>query len=94
VRRCGYSPEDAQDLTQEFFARLLARDYLARADPQKGRFRSFFLAGLKNLLCDERDKAGRLKGGGGQTAISFDEQAAERRYGLEPVEEMTPERLF
>lgn len=72
VRRWGHSPEEAQDLTQEFFARMLAKDYLARADPQKGKFRSFLLAGLKNLLCDELDKAGRVKRGGGQTVISFD----------------------
>jgi RNA polymerase sigma factor (sigma-70 family) len=94
VRRWGYGPEDAQDLTQEFFARLLAKDYLTRADPHKGRFRSFLLAGLKNLLCDERDKQGRLKRGGRQQVISFDERVAEGRYGLEPVNELTPERLF
>jgi DNA-directed RNA polymerase specialized sigma24 family protein len=50
VRRCGYSCEDAQDLTQEFFAQLLAKDFVARADPLKGKFRSFLLAGLKHLL--------------------------------------------
>jgi len=94
ARRWGHGPDDAQDLTQEFFARLLAKDYLAKADPQKGKFRSFLLAGLKNLLCDERDKAGRLKRGGGQPVISFDERVAEGRYGLEPVDELTPERLF
>jgi RNA polymerase sigma factor (sigma-70 family) len=94
VRRWGHGPEEAQDLTQEFFARLLAGSYLAKADPQKGKFRSFLMAGLKNLLCDELDKAGRLKRGGGQKVISFDQQMAEGRYGLEPVDEMTPERLF
>ncbi len=94
VRRCGYSPEDAQDLTQEFFARLLAKDYLALAEPHKGRFRSFLLAGLKHLLCDEWDKARRLKRGGGQKVISLDAQAAEDCYRLEPVDAMTPERLF
>ena len=94
VRRWGHRPEEAQDLTQEFFARLLARGYLAKADPQKGKFRSFLLAGLKNLLCDELDKAGRLKRGGGQPVIAFDEQVAEGRYGLEPVDELTPERVF
>ena len=94
VRRQGYGPEDAQDFTQEFFARLLARDYLARANPQWGKFRSFLLAGLKRFLCDEWDKAHRLKRGGGQKAISFDAQLAEERYRLEPVEPVTPERLF
>jgi DNA-directed RNA polymerase specialized sigma24 family protein len=94
VRRQGYSPEDAQDLTQDFFTRLLARDYLARADPHWGKFRSFLLAGLERFLCDEWDKVHRLKRGGGQKAISFDAQLAEERYRLEPVEPMTPERLF
>ncbi len=94
VRRRGYSPEDAQDLTQEFFRRLLARNYLGVAEPNKGKFRSFLLAGLKNLLADERDKANRLKRGGGHKPISFDAPAAEERYWLEPVDAMTPERLF
>jgi RNA polymerase sigma-70 factor (ECF subfamily) len=94
VRRCGYGHEDAQDLTQEFFARLLAKDYVARADPHKGRFRSFLLTGIKNLLCDEQDKAHRLKRGGRQKVVSFDEQAAEDRYRLEPADELTPERVF
>jgi RNA polymerase sigma-70 factor (ECF subfamily) len=94
VRRRGYSPEDAQDLTQEFFARLIAKDYLSRADPAKGKFRSFLLPGLKHLLSDERDKAGRLKRGGGQRMISFDEKRAEDRYHLEPVDQRTPEQQF
>ncbi len=94
LRRWGSNPEEAQDLTQEFFARLLAKDYLAKADPQKGKFRTFLLAGLKNLVCDELDKASRLKRGGGQAVISIDEQAAEGRYGLEPADELTPDRLF
>jgi RNA polymerase sigma-70 factor (ECF subfamily) len=94
IRRRGYTPGDAEDLTQEFFARLLARDYLARADPHAGKFRSFLLAGINNLICDERDKARRLKRGGGQKVISFDGEAADARYRLQPAEMMTPERLF
>jgi RNA polymerase sigma factor (sigma-70 family) len=94
VRRRGYAPGDAEDLTQEFFARLLARDYLARADPHAGKFRSFLLAGINYLLSDERDKASRLKRGGGRKVISFDEEAAEARYRLEPEDQMTPERVF
>jgi RNA polymerase sigma factor (sigma-70 family) len=93
VRRCGHSPEDAQDLTQEFFARLLAGNYLALADPHKGRFRSFLLAGLRNLLRDEHDRITRLKRGGGQV-VSFDARTAEDRYRLEPADPVTPERLF
>lgn len=94
VRRCGYGHTDAEDLTQEFFMRVLAKDYLSRADPDKGRFRSFLLRGINNLLCDDRDRARRLKRGGGRKIISFDEQEAKHRYGLEPVDEFTPERLF
>jgi RNA polymerase sigma factor (sigma-70 family) len=94
VRRRGYGPEDAQDLTQEFFARLLAKDYLARADPEAGKFRSFLLTGLKRLLCDEWDKSRRLKRGGGRQVLSFDEKLAEDRYRLEPVDNVTPEVLF
>jgi RNA polymerase sigma-70 factor (ECF subfamily) len=94
VRRRGYSVEDAQDLTQGFFAQLLARDYLARADPQRSRFRSFLLSGLKRFLCDEWDKSRRLKRGGGQTVISLDAAAAEHRYQLEPADQLTPERVF
>jgi len=67
--------KQARDLTQEFFARLLAKDYLARVDPQKGKFRSFLLAGLKNLLWDELDKVGRLKRGGGQPELKMTEGA-------------------
>ncbi len=94
IRRRGYTPGDAEDMTQEFFARLLARDYLARADPHAGKFRSFLLAGINNLLCDERDKARRLKRGGGQKVISFDGEAAEARYRLQPADMMTPEHIF
>ena len=94
VRRQGYNPDDAQDLTQEFFAHLLASDYLTRADPQSGKFRSFLLTGLKHFLCDQWDKAHRLKRGGGRKLISFDQQTAEERYRLEPADLLTPERLF
>jgi RNA polymerase sigma factor (sigma-70 family) len=94
IRRRGYSPNDAEDLTQEFFARLLARDYLSRADPHAGKFRSFLLAGINYMLCDERDRARRLKRGGEQKVISFDEQSAETRYRLEPADKLTPEHVY
>lgn len=94
VRRRGYGPADAEDLIQEFFTRLMAGNYLARADPHKGRFRAFLLGGLNFLLSDERDKAHRMKRGGGTTSIPIDELAAERRYRQEPVESLTPERVF
>jgi RNA polymerase sigma-70 factor (ECF subfamily) len=94
IRRRGYDSHDAQDLTQGFFTRLLEKNYLAQADRQKGRFRSFLLAALKHFLADEQDKARAQKRGGGQTLVSFNEQMAEKRYGLEPAEAMSVERLF
>src|SRR5438874_8690809 len=65
VRRQGHSPEDAQDLVQGFFARLLEKHYLKDADPQKGRFRSFLLMALRRFMANEWDRAHRLKRGGG-----------------------------
>jgi RNA polymerase sigma factor (sigma-70 family) len=94
VRRRGYRPEDAQDLTQSFFARLLERDSLAHADPKRGRFRSFLLASLKNFLGDEWDKARARKRGGGQAALSLDFETEERQLSLEPADPRTPESVF
>jgi RNA polymerase sigma-70 factor (ECF subfamily) len=94
ARRRGCPPADAEDLIQEFFARLLAREYLARADPVKGRFRTFLLRGVDYLLADERDRAHTLKRGSGVAPISIDEHAAERRYRHEPADALTPERVF
>ena len=94
VRRAGHTAEDAQDLTQEFFARLLAQDVLMKADRRKGKFRSFLLAALKHFLADEWDRARAQKRGGGQPVISFDALDAETRYRLEPASDLTPERMF
>src|SRR2546430_7258053 len=94
IRRCGYDSHGAQDLTQGFFTRLLEKNYLAQADRQKGRFRSFLLAALKHFLSDEQDKARAQKRGGGQALISLDEQTAEGRYRLEPADVMSAEKLF
>jgi RNA polymerase sigma-70 factor (ECF subfamily) len=94
LRRRGYSPEDAQDLTQEFFQRLLASDWIARADRSKGRFRTFLLSGLQNFLANEWQKANRLKRGGGRSPISLDAATAEQRYALEPAELASPDKLF
>lgn len=93
VRRHGHSPHDAQDLTQEFFARLLTRNYLAQVAREKGKFRSFLLAAMKHFLANEWDRARTLKRGGGQTIISLDADA-ETRYQLEPVETTTAETLY
>jgi RNA polymerase sigma-70 factor (ECF subfamily) len=94
VRRAGYSAADAEDLTQEFFARLLEKHYLAAADPHRGKFRCFLLASLKHFLANEWNRAKAQKRGGRQGVISFDFQAAEDRYRLQPVDTLTPEKLY
>lgn len=94
VRRCGYGPEDAQDLTQAFFARLLARNYVSAVEPEKGKFRWFLLCAVKRFLLKERDRAHALKRGGDVTFVPFDGQQAENRYRLEPTGPTAPDRLF
>jgi RNA polymerase sigma factor (sigma-70 family) len=80
IRRLGHGPEDAEDLTQAFFAKLLQRNFWARADREKGRFRSFLLTALRHFLADERDRGKTAKRGGGFACISIDEQGSEERY--------------
>lgn len=94
VRRRGWGPEDAQDLTQEFFTRLLKKNYPAQADPAKGKFRSFLLLTLNHFLADEFDRATTRKRGGGQVFISLDQDVAEGRYRQELSADLTPEKLF
>jgi RNA polymerase sigma-70 factor (ECF subfamily) len=94
VRREGYAPADAQDLTQGFFARVLEKNYFAQVDRRRGKFRSFLLASLRHYICDEYDRTRALKRGGGAPAISWDEKSAEERYALEPADEMDAERIF
>ena len=94
ARRGGCSPHDAQDLTQEFFARLLAGNWVAEADRQRGRFRSFLLSAMKHFMANEWHKARAQKRGGGQPILSLDDDSAEHRYRLEPAEKATPESLF
>ena len=94
VRRQGEDEESAKDLTQGFFARLLEKRYLAQAQREKGKFRSFLLASLKHFLSDEWDKARAQKRGGGQMLVSLEDSTGEQRYCLEPVGEMDAERLF
>jgi RNA polymerase sigma-70 factor (ECF subfamily) len=93
VRRRGYHPEVAQDLTQEFFSRLLQRNDLAQVKPELGRFRSFLLASMKHFLANEWYSAQTQKRGGGQARLSWDE-TVERQYQLEAAEQTTPETLF
>jgi len=94
VRQRGYAPHDAQDLTQEFFARLLAKNTLGAITREKGKFRSFLLMALKRFLANEWDRAIRLKRGGGQTIISLDEERTEARYVVEPTDDASPEKAF
>lgn len=94
VRRCGHTPHDAQDLTQAFFARILEENWMAKSDPQRGRFRSFLLASMRHFMANEWKREHRQKRGGGQTILSLNDDSAENRYQLEPVEKKTPENLF
>ncbi len=94
VRRKGHGPHDAQDLTQGFFARLLEKNYVAQADRERGRFRTYLLAALTHFLADEWDKARRLKRGGGREIISFDAASAEERYRLEPINQLDAAKLY
>jgi RNA polymerase sigma-70 factor (ECF subfamily) len=94
VRRSGHSPEEAQDLTQEFFARLLAQNTVARADPARGRFRSFLLGSLKHFLAHEWEKARAQKRGGGAQLIPLDFDTAESRWVQPVAPGDTPDRAF
>jgi DNA-directed RNA polymerase specialized sigma24 family protein len=94
VRRQGHPPEESRDLTQEFFARLLARNYFRGLDRQRGRFRSFLLAAMEHFLAKEWRDARRLKRGGGKPLVSLDETPPEGRYALEPVDTMTADRIY
>ena len=94
VRRRGYSPPQAEDSTQEFFARLLSGSGLAGVSQEKGRFRTFLLAAMKHFLADEWDAATRLKRGGGREFLSWDALEPEARYSLEPESNASDEKMF
>jgi RNA polymerase sigma factor (sigma-70 family) len=93
LRRCGYPADQAQDLTQGFFVRVLEGRYLDRADPEKGRFRSFILTSLKFFVADEGDRDRAQKRGGGMVE-SLEFSSGEERYQREPAHDETPERIF
>ena len=93
LRRRGYPADQAQDLTQEFFMRVLEGRYLDRADPEKGRFRSFLLTSLKFFVADEEDRQRAHKRGGG-AVLPLEFSACENRYQREPAHDETPERIF
>jgi RNA polymerase sigma factor (sigma-70 family) len=94
ARRRGYSSDDAQDLTQGFFLHVVEHRALTGVDRLKGKFRSFLLASFQNHLSDAGDRARRLKRGGDQEFVQLDAQEAEERYRLEPIEFLTPEKMF
>jgi RNA polymerase sigma-70 factor (ECF subfamily) len=94
VRRRGYSPDDAQDLTQEFFARCLENNSLSHARSERGRFRDFLLTSLKNFLIHQWERGQAQKRGGGRRLLSWDELTPEIRYNAEADSEATPDRVF
>ncbi len=93
ARRRGYPAEEARDLTQDFFLRILEGRYLDRADREKGRFRSFLLTSFRYFLSDEGDRARALKRGG-TAVLPFEIDSGETRYEREPRDEETPERIY
>jgi RNA polymerase sigma factor (sigma-70 family) len=94
LRRHGYDTHQAEEHTQAFFARILEKQHLRLADPQRGKFRSFLLAALKHFLADERDRARAKKRGGGRKVLSINLHEAESQYALEPADKLSPEKLF
>ena len=94
VRYRGHSPQDAQDLTQGFFLHLFEHKALTHVDPLKGKFRSFMIASLENYLSHQAELTRRLKRGGEVEFVYLDLQRAEDRYRLEPVDHLTPEKIF
>jgi RNA polymerase sigma-70 factor (ECF subfamily) len=93
LRRRGYPADRAQDLTQEFFIRVLEGRYLDRADPDKGRFRSFLSTSLKFFVADQDDRSRAYKRGGG-LVVPLEVSCGEERYQREPAHDETPERIF
>jgi RNA polymerase sigma factor (sigma-70 family) len=94
VRRHGHSPEDAKDLTQAFFLRLIEQQSLANANRDLGRFRSFLLGAMNHFLITEWKKARTQRRGGGRQLLSLDWAAAEQRFDLEPADHATPDKSF
>jgi RNA polymerase sigma factor (sigma-70 family) len=94
LRRKGHSPHDAEDLTQQFFVRILGSNVFSRADRSKGRFRGFLLGSLKHFLADEARKAATQKRRGDICMDRLDFSRAEERYSLEPDPGLTPEQVY
>jgi RNA polymerase sigma-70 factor (ECF subfamily) len=94
IRRDGRTVAEAEDLTQEFFARFLEKDQLAHLRHQRGKFRSFLLTLLKHFLAEQRNRARAQKRGGGQAVLSLDQLREEGAHGLEPADHFTPDQAF
>jgi RNA polymerase sigma-70 factor (ECF subfamily) len=94
IRRKGRSTEEAEDLTQSYFARFLEKDYLSDFRPEAGRFRTFLLASVTHFLANEWHKTQAQKRGGGKTLLSLDTAETETRLRLEPIDRHTPEAVF
>ena len=94
VRRRGYSKEDAEDLTQAFFARFLTKNYLAGLSAERGRFRAFLLASLKHFLINDWKKSRRQKRGGGEALLSLDWQTADTKFQVASTAEPSPDKAF
>lgn len=94
ARRRGQSPADAEDLTQEFFARLLSKDYLASADGNKGKLRTFLLVAMQRFMAEQWKRSSALKRGGGAVCLSIDTERAEHALEAELASDLSPEVLF
>jgi len=94
VRRRGHSREDAEDLTQAFFAGFLAKNYLETLSAERGHFRAFLLAALKHFLANEWDKSQRQKRGGAITHLSLDWQSADTQFQIATTTEQSPDKAF
>ena len=94
VRRRGYGVEESQDLTQEFFARILERRSFQVATQDRGRFRSYLLGAMKHFLADQWDRAQAQKRGGGISHLSLDFRSADGDLVFEPHHDLSPEKLY
>ena len=94
IRRQGHDADASRDLTQEFFARVLEKNYFRDADRERGRFRTFLLSSIRHFLSNERDRARALKRGGATPPIPLDVETAEGTYQLDGCDDLTPEKLF
>ena len=94
MRRKGFKPEEAQDLTQEFLSRFIHKEWLSHLKDQRGKFRSFLLTFLENFLSDERDRANAQKRGGGKQIVSLDAYEAEERGAIEPADGLTADQAY